>query len=140
MRLTKHKLQTTIYKYLRQIPFDFTVVIRFSMQDFALRAHSFGYVTMSLPQTGSTGSVEQSSWHSHRAVSLGKERHLALYSHLTSLQGSTEYNTVSLPLALFEEISLHINVHFLEKEPRKKIMIENERKTKKKFRAVYTTP
>ena len=140
MRLTKHKLQTTIYKYLRQIPFDFTVVIRFSMQDFALRAHSFGYVTMSLPQTGSTGSVEQSSWHSHRAVSLGKERHLALYSHLTSLQGSSEYSTVSLPLALFEEISLHINVHFLEIEPKKIIMIENERKTKKKFRAMFTTP
>ena len=49
---------------------------------------------MSLPQTGSTGSVEQSSLHSHTAVSLGKERHLALYSHLTSPQGSTEYNTV----------------------------------------------
>lgn len=119
MMLTKHKLHTTIYKYLRQIPIDFTMVICFSMQDFALRVHSFGYVTMSLPQTGSTGSVEQSSVHSHRAVSLGKERHLALYSHLTSLQGSTEYNTVSLPLALLEETLLHINQNSIEMEPPK---------------------
>lgn len=74
---------------------------------------------MSLPQTGSTGSVEQSSVHSHRAVSLGKERHLALYSHLTSLQGSTEYNTVSLPLALLEEPLLHINENSIEMEPPK---------------------
>ena len=74
---------------------------------------------MSVPQTGSTGSVEQSSLHSHRAVSLGKERHLALYSHLTSLQGSTEYNSASLPLALLEETLLHINLHFIEMEPEK---------------------
>ena len=57
---------------------------------------------MSLPQTGLSGSFEQSSLHSHRAVSLGNERHLALYSHLTSLQGSIEYNTVSFLLALLE--------------------------------------
>ena len=74
---------------------------------------------MSLPQTGSTGSVEQSSLHSHTAVSLGKERHLALYSHLTFLQGSTEYNTVMLLLALLEEMLLHIKVHFIEMEPKK---------------------
>ena len=73
---------------------------------------------MSLPQTGSTGSVEQSSLHSHRAVSLGKERHLALYSHLTSLQGSTEYNTVNVPLTPLEKILLHLNEHCIEMEPK----------------------